>query len=148
MQYRVLGTTDVQVHAVVIHPVFLSRAIDEPFFIPGIKITQVIPATTRPLRHGVGLTRGSIRQIHPVRRARQGRITVGGGLIVIQLWRQQRQVALLQRLMMPFAPHNRKGFTPVSLPAKEPVSQLEIDRSPPAFLFLEPINYLRLRLRR
>ena len=81
-------------------------------------------------------------------RTSQWWFAIGSGFVVIQLWRQHRQVAFADGLMMAVAPDNWERLSPVTLPAEEPVTQLEINSSLPSLLFLQPIDDLGRGFRR
>ena len=53
--HRVLDAADVEVNAVLAHPVALGVLIDHRCAIPGVDEAEVIPARSRPLRHRVEL---------------------------------------------------------------------------------------------
>ena len=156
MQHGVLGTAHVEVYsgrlAAGFHPVVLNLATHEALSILRIEVAQVIPARTRPLRHGVGLANGAVRQVQPVLSAGQRRLSVGRRLVVLERRRHQRQGRLGQCLVVQnaigvLAPKDRERFAPVALTAEEPVPQLEVHRLLAEPLRLQPDGDLPLGLR-
>ena len=59
VQHCMLSAAHIEVD---IHPVFLSRLPDKALVVLSVEIPQVIPATARPLGHGVGFPGGG----HPI----------------------------------------------------------------------------------
>jgi len=70
VEHGVLGAADVEVDpasfAARAHPVLLGFPADEAVVVPGIAEAEVVPAGSRPLRHGVQLTRRGLRVTHPL----------------------------------------------------------------------------------
>ncbi len=115
------------------HPVGFGFTAAKAFVVLRVQVPQVIPATARPLRHGVRLALGPIGQVHPVLRTRQRRLPVRCWFIVFELGRHDRQRRFSQRLVSCTAigtrfPQHREGLAPIPLPAEKPIAELKIHR--------------------
>src|SRR4051794_6941636 len=118
-----------------------------------IEESEIIPATTRPLRHGVGLARGTVGKINPIGGTSQWGLAISGGLVVLQRRWQERQgrfgqgfvVALALRV---HAPEDGKWFAPVTLTTEEPIAKFVVDGFIAEILGLEPTGDFLLRLGR
>ena len=125
------------------HPIIFRVFADEGGSIFRVEIAQIIPARAGPLRHGVRFAHGTIRQIQPILRAGERRLAVGGGLVIFERRRQQRQRAFRQRLVIQIPggilfPNNRERLAPVTLAAEQPVAQLVIDGLLAEAFFFQP----------
>ena len=80
-------------------------------------------------RAGAGL---GIGRLEPVARPRQRRLELAGGLEVVELRQQHRQVAPRARASSAavLEVEHREGLAPVALAAEEPVAQLVVDGGP------------------
>ena len=146
VQHRVLGAADIEIdHArLIAAPVGLGLLRDETRGVGRIAIAQVVPARTRPLRHGVGFAQRAVGQTHPVDRLRQQRIGRAGRFVVVKRRGEQRQVAFGDGVVMAVLPHDRERFAPITLTREQPIAQLVL-HAPPAFAGrLEPIDHRRL----
>jgi len=90
--HRMLRAADIEIDW---HPITLLRGINERPVVVRIEEAQIVPAGSRPLRHGVGLAQswGAGRRIgraHPLRCPCQRRLAGGRRLVVFELRRQQR----------------------------------------------------------
>src|SRR5205807_7492125 len=59
----------------------------------------------------------------------QRRFAGAGRFVIFQLWRDNRQLVLIQRAMLsilPVFPNNREGLAPIALPRKKPVAQFVV----------------------
>ena len=143
VEHRVLGSADVEVDhpRLLIRPVFLGFLRDKSVGITRIAVAKIVPAGSRPLRHGVGLAGHAIRQLHPLLRFRQDRLWRTRRLVVLQWRREQRQILVGNREMLPILPKDRKRLAPVALAREKPVAELVLDLAVPLLVFDEPMNH-------
>ena len=84
MQHRVFGSADVKIDAwrgfgLCAHPVALGLFAAKTAAVDGVKVTQVIPAASGPLGHGVRFARRAAGQLNPFFGASQRRFACGCG---------------------------------------------------------------------
>ena len=150
MQHGVLGAADVQVHATrraASHPVALRFFADEAFVVMRIAKSEVIPARTGPLRHGVCLAQRFVGITNPIFRFRQWRFAGSGWLIIFQRRWNDRQFIFAERLVLSVLPNNGQRLAPITLPRKQPVAQLVIDRTFSGAVLLKPFGDFLFRFR-
>ncbi len=114
------------------HPIAFGRFAAECLGILRVQVTQIIPATARPLRHGVGFADRAIRKIDPFFGTSERRPAIGCRLIIFERGRDDRELRFRQRFMIHAAvgilfPNDRKRLAPITLPAEQPIAQLIID---------------------
>ena len=138
VQDRMLSPADIQVDR---HPGFFLDGIHDRGCILWIDEAQVVPTRACPLRHGVGFSAVAFPIDGDVEPAivRFGKRWFGPAvwLVVLQLRQIDRQImnthGTQDACRFPGrvqCVQDRKGLAPKSLPTKEPVSQLVVDRLP------------------
>ena len=132
VEHGVFGSANVEVD---VSPIRVGLFGDEAFIIIGIAVTQVIPAGTRPLGHGVGLAGDTVGQIHPVGGFAQQGIRSAAGLVVVEGRGQQGQLFFAQGLVFAVLPDDGEGLAPVALTREQPVAQLVLNLAA-AFAFV------------
>ncbi len=65
-------------------------------------------------------------------------------LVVVQRWREQRQLAFGNGLVLSVFPDNRKWLAPVTLAGEQPVAQLVLDASLAFGIGFQPVDHLGL----
>src|SRR3982751_3983549 len=113
-----LSSSDVQIYAarfIAAHPVLLRRFTNEALVLPWIAKSQVIPARTCPLRHGVRLAHRFVGVTDPLLCLRQRRFSGADRFVILENRRNDWQFFFLQCAMFAVFPNNGKGFAPVSL---------------------------------
>ena len=162
VQHGVLDAADIQVHTAGFllirgaHPVLFVLWVAERVLVRGIHIAELVPGTSRPLRHHVGIASvllGAIAQIQldidPVRRLGQRRVRLGLRVIgieghrpvVVHIREHNGQHGLRERMShVILVVHNGEGLTPVPLPSEEPITQLVLDFLLADATLGEPIN--------
>src|SRR5256885_6318235 len=129
MQHGVLNPTNIQVYR---HPVSFFFLVPGMLSIMRINETEEVPATSRPLRHGISLTKRRlsclrISRFHPTPYSRQGRLPGSGRSEAFYIRQKKRQTVRIKRLRLTVNMDNRKGLTPIALTAKQPVTQFVRD---------------------
>ena len=155
VQHRVLHAADVHINSrprsvpgwLRSHPIMFRLAPAELAVVARISEAEVIPAASRPLRHGVGLAPGAAGQFDPFFGPRQRRLAGGGGFEIAQGRRLQGQRRFRQGVVVKLSvgrrlPHYRKRLPPITLPAEKPIAQFVIDRLAAITVFLQPSNNL------
>src|SRR5262245_44843631 len=66
------------------HPVLFCVLISELTMILCVEITEIVPATARPLRHRICLTDGTIWQVHPVLGSCERWLAFGSRLVIVK----------------------------------------------------------------
>ena len=149
VQHRVLDTADIQVHAAGFllirgaHPVLFILGVAERVLIRGIHIAELVPGTSRPLRHHVRIASvllGAIAQIQlhidPVLGLGQRRVWFrfrvigieGYRPVVVHIREHNGQHGLRERVSdVVLVVHNGEGLAPVPLASEEPITQLVLD---------------------
>src|SRR5690606_31517307 len=125
------ATTYVQIH---ILPIGICRLTYRSSIIEGIHITQIVPTTARPARHG-GLLQlitftvfyhALFRVIIPLLAASQWRLTIFGRQIRIYFRKLQRQMLLLHSMRHTIFIIYRNRLSPIALTSKNCVTQTEV----------------------
>ena len=116
-----------------------------------VDITQIIPAGTRPLGHGVRLAAAfhaghRVRIIKPFLRLRKRRFAGSGRFEVLQIGQSYRQVILIDKPDRTVF-HNDDGerLAPVTLTAEQPVAKFVIGHFASDSAGGKPVNRLRFR---
>mmetsp|Transcript_11103 Transcript_11103/g.46655 ORF Transcript_11103/g.46655 Transcript_11103/m.46655 type:complete len:564 (-) Transcript_11103:702-2393(-) len=150
VQHGVLGAAHVQVHG---HPILLQAPVHHRVLVLRVDEPQVVPARSRPLRHGVGLaSRGAARDgvhgVHPVRHVRQRPLAGPARLEVVRLRERQGEIGQGQRhgLVASLRIHHRERLAPVPLAREQPVAQLEVHLTGADAVSFEPLRDLHSSL--
>ena len=141
----VLGTTDVKVNR---HPVVFSFLWTESIVVFRIKVAQVIPAASPPLRHCVCFALrifSALRAlaVDPGIDGSKRRFTCTCRLIRLNIRELNRKFAFWNcNSSAARAVYQRDWFTPVALAAENPVAELVVYCSLTDFLFFKEFNHL------
>ncbi len=126
------------------HPVVQCLLAGQDFLILGIRVPEEIPGRACPLGHGIRLplcraSAAGTGGVHPLRHGSQRRFPVVRGLVGFHIRKHQRQLALVQGNKTAFFTlHNGNWLSPVTLPGKHPVPELEIGLALSQALLLQP----------
>ncbi len=143
VQHGVFRAPDVQVHG---HPVFFQFFADKSVFVLGIDVTQIIPAASRPLRHGVCFARTLasvfIDDIYPVRRIGEWGLSAIAGFEILHVRQANRKFRFVESCDFAVFPmDDGEGFSPVTLAAKEPVPDFIVHRCFANLMGFQPANH-------
>ena len=120
----VLGTAHIKVN---LTPVFVGFLAHEGLVVVGIHIAQIVGAGTCKARHGVKLQRTAVA-CHPILGASQWWLAGLGWQELVDLWKLQRQFALVKRLWLSvLVVVDGEGLAPVALAAEDGVAQAVVD---------------------
>ena len=129
MQHGMFGPADIKVHW---HPLLELVIISQGLFVMWIDKAQEVPRRTGPLRHGVRLpltfTAILVHNIDPVCQIGERALT-GSAWLDINFFRQsQRQFIFWYQGCLAIFPMNHwNRFAPITLPGKDPVTQLIVN---------------------
>ncbi|MPM73330.1 hypothetical protein SDC9_120310 [bioreactor metagenome] len=137
-------TTHIEVDG---HPVLFLLLGDELFGVVRIEVAQIVPAGACPLGHRVGLTLGFAAAnrtggVHPAVNLCKRTFSGTAGFVTGYFGKQQGKLFFgNSNRAAGGAVHQGDGFTPVPLPAENPVPELVVDRLCPQLMLFEPSKH-------
>ena len=145
MKHGVFGSADVEIDR---HPVLFLLRIHEDLGILRVDVSEVVPARSSPLGHGVCLSLGRAAAlwalaVHPAVDVGQRALACAGGLVALDFGKFKRKFLFgNQDGSAVRAVDEGDGLSPVSLAAEDPVAQLEVDHLVADLALLEEFNHL------
>ncbi len=129
VQHCVFRAADIKVYR---HPVLFLRTVKYLIVITRVNESQVVPARSGPLGHGVGLPLAAaavaVSDPQPVGGIREWRLTAVTRFIDLKLGKSEWQILFVKQADGAVLPvDDREWLTPVTLTAEEPVAQLVVD---------------------
>ena len=120
----------------------------------GVAKAKVIPATSGPLGHGVGVTQGllpglGIRHFHPIADASQGHFELPARAKILQLRKHHRQLRFRNEFRRAvYKMQHGERLPPIPLPAEKPIAQLIIYGLLALIMLRQPVAHAGLGLGR